>query len=241
MVRGEKLCGSIYAAYHGSPYLHMLPAQDIFKDLNQLLGTSDTRVATPSDVMHHQGLVHPASFMFVYSQEPTKPSSVAGGYSESGPVDIVDRIWKSYLKCQDTFANLEGLEDDLNVLYAAILKADQELPLGWDISGLRLQIRDAIPDIENLLSQYSNTDLLDGSLRGRFNIELLKRRLKIQHLQLHIKILLVQPRGEKEPSRVMYSGKLSTARKLIEQFNDVLSPKGISERGLWPSIMWRVC
>lgn len=38
VVRGNKLCGIVYAAYDNGPYLHMLPAQTVFQDISHMLG-----------------------------------------------------------------------------------------------------------------------------------------------------------------------------------------------------------
>lgn len=56
VVREGKLCGSIYAAYDRSPYLHMLPAESIFQDVAKLLTTSNIRVATPQDIRQRKSL-----------------------------------------------------------------------------------------------------------------------------------------------------------------------------------------
>ncbi|KAF2010599.1 hypothetical protein BU24DRAFT_427715 [Aaosphaeria arxii CBS 175.79] len=49
VVRDGQLCGIIYAAYDRSPYLHMLTADQVFGDIESMLGHS-VRVATPADV-----------------------------------------------------------------------------------------------------------------------------------------------------------------------------------------------
>ncbi|KAH9866167.1 hypothetical protein J1614_008732 [Plenodomus biglobosus] len=38
VVRGNKLCGIVYAAYCHGPYLHMLPAETVFEDISHMLG-----------------------------------------------------------------------------------------------------------------------------------------------------------------------------------------------------------
>lgn len=45
VIRDEKLCGIVYAAYDRSPYLHMLPAENVLKDISEFLKTSSVRVA----------------------------------------------------------------------------------------------------------------------------------------------------------------------------------------------------
>lgn len=49
VIRDGKLCGSVYAAYDKSPYLHMLPAEGTFLDIFSMLPVSAARVATSVD------------------------------------------------------------------------------------------------------------------------------------------------------------------------------------------------
>lgn len=47
VVRGNKLCGVIYAAYDGIPYLHMIPAETIFGEIRRFKrATSWVEVST---------------------------------------------------------------------------------------------------------------------------------------------------------------------------------------------------
>ncbi|OAL47866.1 hypothetical protein IQ07DRAFT_106044 [Pyrenochaeta sp. DS3sAY3a] len=50
VVREGQLLGAVYAAYPHSPYLHMIPAEAIFKDIEHFLQVSSIRVATIADV-----------------------------------------------------------------------------------------------------------------------------------------------------------------------------------------------
>src|SRR4051794_12788976 len=53
VVRDGKLCGVVYAGYERSPYLHMLPTEEIFQDIAELLEASTVRVATAADLDEH--------------------------------------------------------------------------------------------------------------------------------------------------------------------------------------------
>ena len=48
VVREEKLCGVIYATYDRIPYFHMLPAEQIFENIAELLHTSPPFVRVAS-------------------------------------------------------------------------------------------------------------------------------------------------------------------------------------------------
>ncbi|CAO2647088.1 Nn.00g080100.m01.CDS01 [Neocucurbitaria sp. VM-36] len=50
VVRDGKLCGVIYAAYARSPYLHMIPAETVFKDIKTMLHKSHVTVATTAEI-----------------------------------------------------------------------------------------------------------------------------------------------------------------------------------------------
>jgi hypothetical protein len=50
VVREGQLLGAVYAAYPHSPYLHMIPAEAIFKDIGEFLQVSSIRVPTIVDV-----------------------------------------------------------------------------------------------------------------------------------------------------------------------------------------------
>lgn len=57
VVRGGTLYGIVYAAYDRSPYLHMLPAENLFRDIAELLQASEVRVAKAQDIHDHQVLL----------------------------------------------------------------------------------------------------------------------------------------------------------------------------------------
>jgi hypothetical protein len=50
VVREGKLCGVVYAAYDRSPYLHMLPAEEMFQNIAEFLQASVVRVANAQDI-----------------------------------------------------------------------------------------------------------------------------------------------------------------------------------------------
>ncbi|KAH4401338.1 hypothetical protein HBI81_223020 [Parastagonospora nodorum] len=52
VVRNEKLCGIIYAAYETSPYLHMLSAESVFQEIQAMIPGQDVRVATDEDSLN---------------------------------------------------------------------------------------------------------------------------------------------------------------------------------------------
>jgi hypothetical protein len=54
VVRKRKLCGIIYAAHSRSPYLHMIPAEEFFRDIASVVGITDVKVATVQDVEQYQ-------------------------------------------------------------------------------------------------------------------------------------------------------------------------------------------
>jgi hypothetical protein len=54
VVREDRLCGIIYAAYDRSPYLHMLPAESVFQDIAELVKASVVRVAYAQDIYDHK-------------------------------------------------------------------------------------------------------------------------------------------------------------------------------------------
>ncbi|KAL4972299.1 hypothetical protein BDW66DRAFT_154861 [Aspergillus desertorum] len=45
----SELCGMVYAGYSHGQYLHMIPADDIFRDIQTFLGASNVKVASETD------------------------------------------------------------------------------------------------------------------------------------------------------------------------------------------------
>jgi peptide-N4-(N-acetyl-beta-glucosaminyl)asparagine amidase len=185
VIREGKLCGSIYAAYDRSPYLHMVPAEDIFQDIDQLLGTSDTRVATPVDALSFNTRkmdvcgVAPSTHR-KWKYDPTEDiqnaDRIASSSSHQEPVNmrisvpeqntastfsgpsLLDLIWSCYLRCAAVSLNLEGLDVDLKASHEALTTAEKELPKDWDISGIRTRIHVIVGDIQVFLDQRLGRD-----------------------------------------------------------------------------------
>ncbi|KAF2736403.1 hypothetical protein EJ04DRAFT_551299 [Polyplosphaeria fusca] len=50
VVRDDKLCGMIYAAYDHTPYLHMLPIEDVFNAIREVLSATVVKVADGDEI-----------------------------------------------------------------------------------------------------------------------------------------------------------------------------------------------
>lgn len=74
VVRDGNLYGSIYAAYDRSPYLHMIPAENIIQNISEFLGTSDVSVAFPESQLD----------MAYSSPRGSQPTGLSLGSSREG-------------------------------------------------------------------------------------------------------------------------------------------------------------